>query len=159
MSIASDSSPVTANDCTGDCRGLSRRVVTSAALAVATGVTLAACASPAGGQGQGGQSGQVGPTTTAPFEVPLAEVPVGGGAVLPAHRVVVTQPVAGEVHAFSAICTHQGCQVSRVDAKGIFCACHSSFFDASDGHPTAGPATTALPSVPATLAGDTITVG
>ena len=44
------------------------------------------------------------------------EIPVGGGIVLTDARIVITQPSQGEFQAFSAVCTHQGCLVDRVES-------------------------------------------
>ena len=38
----------------------------------------------------------------------LDQVPSGGGVILSSEPVVLTRTPAGEVHAFSAVCTHQG---------------------------------------------------
>ncbi len=76
--------------------------------------------------------------------VPVADVPVGGGVVVDATETVITQPNAGEFFAFSSICTHQGCSVSRVTADHIICPCHSSQYDTRTGEPVAGPAPRAL---------------
>src|SRR5690348_1123610 len=35
-----------------------------------------------------------------------SEIPVGGGAIYKAAKVVVTQPASGQYKAFSAVCTH-----------------------------------------------------
>ena len=43
------------------------------------------------------------------------EVPEGGGTVFREQKVVVTQPEAGDFKAFTAVCTHQGCLVDRVE--------------------------------------------
>jgi Rieske Fe-S protein len=45
-----------------------------------------------------------------------ADIPVGGGTVFKAEKVVVTQPESGRFQAFTAVCTHQGCIVKEVDA-------------------------------------------
>ena len=74
-----------------------------------------------------------------------SEIPVGGGTVFAAAKVVVTQPVAGNYRAFSAICTHMQCTVDRVAAGTIDCPCHGSEFSISDGHVVAGPAPGPLP--------------
>jgi Rieske Fe-S protein len=57
----------------------------------------------------------------------------------------------GVVKAFSTVCTHAGCvvQVNRVD---LFCACHSSNFDAFSGKATGGPANDPLESYKASEA-------
>ncbi|MFE0038782.1 Rieske (2Fe-2S) protein, partial [Streptomyces sp. NPDC059018] len=73
-----------------------------------------------------------------------SEVPEGGGKVFKAEKVVVTQPVAGEFKAFSAVCTHQGCLVDKVENGTIDCPCHGSEFAAEDGAVVKGPATRPL---------------
>lgn len=95
---------------------------------------------------------------TEPFEVSAAEVPVGAGIVLPAHNAIVTQPVAGEYYAFSAVCTHKGCLVSEVREKGAFCGCHSSYFDISTGEAVSGPAQEPLPKLNVTKQGDNLSI-
>ena len=60
-------------------------------------------------------------------------------------------PGADGVLAYSAVCTHQGCEVSEWDANGgaMFCFCHFSKFDPlKAGAVTAGPAARALPWLP-----------
>lgn len=85
------------------------------------------------------------------------QVPEGGGVILSAEKVVVTQPTAGQFKAFSAICTHQGCPVDSV-AKTIGCSCHGSQFAIADGAVVQGPATQPLPAKTATVDGDFVTV-
>ena len=41
------------------------------------------------------------------------EIPVGGGKIIDAIKVVITQPTAGDFKAFSAVCTHQGARCRR----------------------------------------------
>lgn len=72
-----------------------------------------------------------------------AAVPIGGGKIFDG-QVVVTQPKAGTYQAFSAVCTHQGCTVSRVEDEVISCPCHGSQFDISDGSVVQGPASEPL---------------
>ncbi|MEU0071442.1 Rieske 2Fe-2S domain-containing protein [Streptomyces sp. NPDC006332] len=73
-----------------------------------------------------------------------ADVPVGGGLVVAQEKVVVTQPLRGVFHAFTALCTHQGCTVSTISEGAIRCPCHGSAFDITDGSVRNGPATKAL---------------
>ncbi|MGH3253335.1 MAG: Rieske (2Fe-2S) protein [Trebonia sp.] len=75
-----------------------------------------------------------------------ADVPVGGGMVYTAAKVVVTQPVKGEFKAFSAVCTHVGCVCNQVAAGTINCPCHGSKFKITDGSVVAGPAPAPLPA-------------
>jgi len=76
---------------------------------------------------------------------PAGEIPVGGGMIFRAARVVVTQPTRGQYHAFSAICTHVGCIVNQVTSGTIDCPCHGSRFKITDGAVVAGPAPSPLP--------------
>ena len=76
---------------------------------------------------------------------PAADIPVGGGTIFDAEKVVVTQPNAGTFKAFSAVCTHLGCLVSKVVDGSIYCPCHGSKFNINDGSVTVGPATRPLP--------------
>ncbi|GLU46644.1 Rieske (2Fe-2S) protein [Nocardiopsis ansamitocini] len=92
---------------------------------------------------------------------PLAQVddiPVGGGTVFTDEKVVITQPEAGTILAFSALCTHQQCPVSEVADGTIICPCHDSKFSIADGSVTSGPAPSPLPEVEITVEGDTITL-
>lgn len=75
---------------------------------------------------------------------PIADVPVGGGTIYPAQKVVVTQPVMGVFKGFSAVCPHEGCLVSTVADGRIDCPCHGSQFSIMDGSRLAGPAPNGL---------------
>ncbi|MDP4301409.1 QcrA and Rieske domain-containing protein [Leptothrix discophora] len=68
---------------------------------------------------------------------------------------------AGGVLAFSAICTHQGCDVKTWSTKEqvLICFCHSSKFRLREGGVVAsGPATRPLPSLPLKLVGDQLAI-
>jgi Rieske Fe-S protein len=100
-----------------------------------------------------------GGTTPAPDgAIPTADIPVGGGKIFKDDQLVVTQPVAGEFKAFSAVCTHQGCTASSVEDSVINCACHNSKFSIDDGSVEQGPATKALSEKSVTVSGDSLTV-
>ena len=75
-----------------------------------------------------------------------SQVPVGGGTIFTAEKVVVTQPVKGQFKAFSAICTHVGCLCDAVAGGTINCPCHGSKFSVSTGAVVTGPATSPLPA-------------
>jgi Rieske Fe-S protein len=79
----------------------------------------------------------------------LDKVPENGGVVI--GSVVVTRGSGEDVHAFSAVCPHQGCLVDRVADGSIDCPCHGSRFDASSGKRVAGPAKSPLSEVPVTV--------
>ncbi|MFD7628307.1 Rieske (2Fe-2S) protein [Streptomyces sp. NPDC059851] len=76
--------------------------------------------------------------------VQASAVPVGGGTVLKAEKLVVTQPSAGTFRCFTAVCTHQGCLVNKVGNGTIDCPCHGSKYNMSDGAVVRGPATRPL---------------
>lgn len=88
--------------------------------------------------------------------VEAADVAVGGGVILADQNVVVTQPAQGEFKAFSATCTHQGCQVSEVADGTINCNCHRSRFAIADGSVVAGPAGSPLPATEVVVDGGTV---
>lgn len=118
-----------------DRRELDRRTVLVAGASVVGVGMLAACAT--GPDGSGGlQATPGGPL------VGLADVPVGGAVSVTTaggDKVVVAQPTAGQVVAFSAICTHQGCAVAP-DGDRLLCPCHGSVFEAFTGAVVQGPA-------------------
>jgi Rieske Fe-S protein len=74
------------------------------------------------------------------------KVPVGGGMIFTADKVVVTQPAKGKYKAFSAICTHVGCVCDAVTSGTIDCPCHGAKFSITDGAVVAGPAASPLPA-------------
>jgi Rieske Fe-S protein len=82
-----------------------------------------------------------------------SDVPVGGGMVFTAAKVVVTQPSKGEYKAFSAVCTHVGCLCNQVAGGTINCPCHGSKFKITDGSVVAGPAPAPLPAKTVTVTG------
>ncbi len=74
-----------------------------------------------------------------------SEIPVGGGKIYTAAKVVVTQPARGQYKAFSAVCTHVGCIMSEVANGTIDCPCHGSEFKITTGAVVTGPAPAPLP--------------
>jgi Rieske Fe-S protein len=131
----------------------SRRGVLRGALVTAVGAVagfLVARGSAAARAGRGTTAANAyGPATNGDERplVGLDEVPPGGGTVLRDAAVVLTRTVDGELHAFSAVCTHQGCTVDAVADGSIDCPCHGSRFDALTGAVTNGPAARPLPPV------------
>jgi Rieske Fe-S protein len=52
---------------------------------------------------------------------------------------ILVRTAAGDLRAFSAVCTHLNCTVQyRPDLGEIWCACHNGHFDLN-GHNVAGP--------------------
>ena len=59
----------------------------------------------------------------------------------------------GEFVAYSAVCTHQGCDVAYKDGN-LACPCHGSIFDPADGAAVVtGPAQRPLPEIPVKVEG------
>ena len=122
---------------------------------------LAACGSDTGtGTDTGSGAGSVGNAAagTSTATVPTDEVPVGGGKIVVDEQLVVTQPSEGVFRAFSAVCTHQGCVVAKIDNARITCTCHNSIFSITDGAVVSGPAPRALDARQVTRSGDTLTI-
>jgi Rieske Fe-S protein len=118
----------------------------------------AAAAPPAAtpGSGPAPSAGAAGPAAAA--LAATADIPVGGGLVLPEQEIVVTQPTAGKFAAFSAICTHQGCTVNAVSDGAIKCPCHGSSFAVADGAVITGPARKPLPPRAVKVEGNSVTL-
>ena len=117
----------------------------------AASVTTAAMPSAAAsGTAAGGSAESAKQTGTVLGE--SSAVPVGGGVVFTAAKVVVTQPTKGVFKAFSAVCTHVGCACDQVANGTINCPCHGAKFKISNGAVVAGPAPTPLPTAKITVA-------
>lgn len=100
------------------------------------------------------------PPTGSPVKAAaLKDVPVGGSIVLKvgAKEVALSQPKAGVIKAFSAICTHQGCIVQAASTE-LDCPCHGSRFNAMTGKVLQGPAQIPLPEYTARVSGADIYV-
>jgi len=155
-------------------RSSSRRAILAGACA-ACAATLAGCArygtsnglagAPAGAPAYGGApaSGGTGSAGTgsagagaANVLASTSQVPVGGGTILTAQRIVITQPQAGTYHAFTAICTHQGCIVNSVSGGTINCPCHGSKYSIVNGSVVNGPAPLPLAAVSIKVEGTSI---
>lgn len=129
-----------------------RTVLRSTAVGAMAVPVLAACGGGSddggdeGGDGGGLQSGDVITTT--------ADVAVGGAVFV--DQVVVTQPTAGEFHAFDRTCTHQRCDVTDIQDGKIHCPCHNSLYDLATGANVGGPAPSPLTKVDITVDGTDI---
>jgi len=144
---------------------LARRTVLVTGGALGAAVALAAC----GGSGEGEAASPAPAPSDAPEssgaapagEVlgPLDQVTVGSGVVYDGPKVVVTQPVEGDIRGFTAVCPHQGCLVSEVTNNEILCPCHGSLFSAEDGAVITGPATTGLAPVTVSVADNQVVLG
>ncbi|MEU2794023.1 Rieske (2Fe-2S) protein [Streptomyces sp. NPDC007100] len=161
--------------------GTPRRTVVAAAGAAGLAAALAACGNDA--DGYGGSASSAAPETSPGSSSPaggggaedgggtgaggaaggvlakVTDIPEGGGKVFKDHKIVVTQPAAGEFKAFSAVCRHQGCLVDEVAGGTINCPCHGSKYAVADGSVRKGPATQGLPAAKVSVEGDSIKLG
>ncbi len=110
-----------------------------------------------------------GSTSASPSATPTATAPPGGTKIGSAGAVpvgsslaftdptsggpaYVVQPKAGTFLGFSAVCTHEGCQVTAAGSE-FSCPCHGARFSASRGDVTRGPARTPLARITIVQAG------
>lgn len=141
---------------------LSRRGVlrgTAVALVgVVAGYLAVRASGVAGGERGTTAANAYGPSTTGDERLLIAldEVPPGGGVILGDDHIVLTRTSDGELHAFSAVCTHQGCTVATVADGTIDCPCHGSRFDALTGAVRHGPAARPLPPVTVVVLGGNV---
>ncbi|MCZ4096266.1 Rieske 2Fe-2S domain-containing protein [Streptomyces sp. So13.3] len=127
-----------------------RTVLRGAALAGVAGLGLTAC----------GGSGKDKAAATGPVDLgPATEVAVGGAKLFRDDKVVVSQPTQGAYKAVSAVCTHAGCVVDKVEDGIISCPCHGSRFNATTGAVVQGPATEPLPAVEVRVEGGKLITG
>jgi cytochrome b6-f complex iron-sulfur subunit len=71
---------------------------------------------------------------------------------------ILVRTPAGELRAFSAVCTHLGCTVQyRPDLSHIWCACHNGHYDLN-GKNIAGPPPRPLDHYALNVRGDQIVV-
>jgi Rieske Fe-S protein len=141
-----------------------RRGLLFGAGAIGASAVLAACGGDQpSGPGTGGPGGNPGDgEQDDPLLASTGEVEVGGGLIVAAKGVVITQPTEGDFKGFSAACTHQGCFVSSVSNGLINCPCHGSQYSIEDGSvvrsaPELTPETQdPLPEVEITVDGDQI---
>jgi len=113
-------------------------VLAAAALSACTTYGKAPSPAPAGGPPS---EGATAPRPPAAALATTADVPVGSGLIV--DDVVLTQPSAGVFKAFSTVCTHAGCAVSKIAEGTIDCPCHGSKFNL-DGTVAKGPASKPL---------------
>ncbi len=123
-------------------------------------VLLGTAGAAAAGLGLAGVSGCAARPTRPKGPVDLGstdQVAVGGATLFREDKVVVAQPTRGVFKAFSAVCTHAGCVVDKIERGVISCPCHGSRFDALTGAVEQGPAPSPLPPVELDVHGGKLT--
>jgi Rieske Fe-S protein len=124
---------------------LSRRSVLVGGIVVAGTAGLAAVAGCSAKSSAAATPSSSGPDVLAT----VASIPVGNAvsATLDGKPILISQPTAGTIVAFTAICTHQGCTVAPA-GKEFHCPCHGSVYNAATGAVITGPAPAPLASIP-----------
>ena len=128
----------------------SSSVSTGAGTSTTAPPATTSAAAPSTGSSTGSAAGALATTS---------EIPVGSGKIFTAEKVVVTQPTAGDFKAFSAVCTHMGCIVSKIANGTIDCPCHGSQYSIKNGAVVGGPAPAPLPAEAIKVSGTSITLG
>jgi Rieske Fe-S protein len=127
-----------------------------------------ASSSGGGGNGGGGDSGGGGGNSGGSKKSSGGGAKAGGTAIVSESEVapgsahefedsgdpaVLVHLDNGDFVAYSAVCTHQGCDVAYKDGN-LACPCHGSIFDPADGAAVvAGPAQRPLPEIPVKVEG------
>ena len=77
----------------------------------------------------------------------LEELSTGEGTVLENEKIVGYRDDKGELHIYSAVCTHLGCTLSWNPLEKSFdCPCHGSRFSSVSGNVINGPANSPIQS-------------
>jgi len=124
-----------------------------------TPATSGTATSAGGGAPATGGSAATGSAPAATALAATSQVPDGGGKIIDAEHIVITQPQPGSFKAFTAICTHEGCFVNSVSNGTINCPCHGSKFSIKDGSVVNGPATRPLAPIAIKVEGTSIFQG
>jgi nitrite reductase/ring-hydroxylating ferredoxin subunit len=140
-----------------------RGILIGAGLAGVAGLAAACGGGDDGGGGSGGQEGgggggETGGAGGGAAIAKTSEIPVGGGKVIEAEKIVVVQPAQGQFKAYSSKCTHRGCPVDAVSDGTINCPCHGSKFKIADGSVASPPAKEPLEEKQIKVTGDQITL-
>lgn len=128
------------------------------ALAIA-GASACSSSTASGGAGtSGGSAAASGSAGGGGLKIPLTDIPVGGGVIRAAEKIVATQATAGQYKAFSAVCQHQGCTVGSIEGQTIVCPCHGSAYSIVDGSVVNGPTTKPLIAKSSSVQGSDLVV-
>ncbi|GAB3189561.1 Rieske (2Fe-2S) protein [Nesterenkonia suensis] len=117
---------------------------TAAGTASVAGLSLAACGNGVEDSGgPGAEPTHAGETWRMVLSADELAVGASAAASVDGQDLLLHRIADDEVHAFSAVCTHQGCTVEAEDTQ-FPCPCHGSVFAVDTGEPTSGPATRPL---------------
>ncbi|MEG3626101.1 Rieske (2Fe-2S) protein [Streptomyces poriticola] len=128
-----------------------RTVLRSAAVAPVAGVGAAACS-----PGERPDPGRL----TEPVDLGSEkEVAQGDAKLYREQKVVVSRAADGSLKAYSTVCTHAGCPMTKLERTTLTCFCHGSRFDATTGEVLDAPATVPLKELPVQIDNGRIVVG
>jgi cytochrome b6-f complex iron-sulfur subunit len=151
-------------------RGRFIRLGAALGVGAAGASVLAACGGSGGGQSGGGDSGggSGGSSAKATGGATEKAAASGGSGIASVSEVqpgsaakfedagnpaVLVRLENGDFVAYSAVCTHQACEVAYNDGQ-LACPCHGSIFDPADGAAVLnGPAQQPLPEIPVEVRG------
>jgi nitrite reductase/ring-hydroxylating ferredoxin subunit len=87
----------------------------------------------------------------------LADVESAGAVIVDGPSgAVILAAADGTVVGHSAVCTHQGCTINKVDGTKVACPCHGSQFNWADGSVAHAPATKPLKELKVKIVGTDI---
>lgn len=127
----------------------------SAARGLGAGSASAKASGPKSGAGSGPSDGSSGAADGGEPKLPPGAVRLGPGSSLPTGQAasfsdpadgspdILIRDEAGNLKAFSAVCTHAGCTVGY-ESGTIVCPCHGGEYSAETGEVIAGPPPTGL---------------
>lgn len=133
-----------------------RRFLRASALTAGSAALLSACGSEEASDPAAPRLAEGGTWTEV---MALGELQVGASSTAEVGETQLLLHRSDEttVHAFSAVCTHQGCAVGT-EPERFACPCHGSIFNLETGAAEGGPAREPLTRYPAEIDADTIRV-
>lgn len=158
-----EAGPCPEGACGGGCGTSRRTVLGRGAVLGAAGLAamgLAGCTDEIRNQDDA-PSHHVGGTPTQVVRTERLPVGTSASVRVEGRTLLLRREAEDLVHAFSAVCTHQGCTVAPVteDGQDVFaCPCHGSRFAVDTGVPFGGPASKPLTAFTAAVDGDWVMV-
>ncbi|GAA4379404.1 ubiquinol-cytochrome c reductase iron-sulfur subunit [Paeniglutamicibacter cryotolerans] len=131
-----------------------RRAVLGSAVAAGATLALAACGDGSSAAPNNNPGPVPEPSGAGVKVAAVADLAIGGtlSVTAEAKNYLLYREDEKTVLAYTAVCTHAGCQVQG-EEKDFACPCHGSRFDFTDGHATGGPARDALARFAAAIVG------
>lgn len=156
---AAASGPVTeAGSCCRSRRQMLGQTLLGGTVVAGAALGLAACAAPAAPEQAPAAPDSA--SGTGHDVLAASELAVGAEAAVSINKanVLLYRQDETTVLAYSAVCTHAGCQVGTSENTQFFCDCHSSTFSAKDGSVVSGPAPRPLERYAAAIEKDRVMV-